>query len=204
MLYHSKKPTVHYLLPEDYSFPEGDFEIYSTKSKKVLVDKKDVLTYKIGNTEAMKLLTSELNTQIGDFMEGIKNIAAKVSPNKKDAEHTTSETNTSNSNHEDSFTEKLSGGLDFLSLSTQVMKVFWKIANTNDEDELATLKKEMIALKLTFQEKGYQPNDNFEELPFILKAKYKSDDKLNEFRESAKEFQQIISDLIKTKASKDK
>lgn len=199
MLYHSKKPTVHYLLPEDYLFPPGDFEIFSTKSEKVLVDKTDILKYKIGSGEAMKLLTSELNDQIGAFIKGVKDVASKISDSKEKSTEDidNAEKKEPESDTTDSISEKISGGIEFLSLSTQVMKVFWKIAKTDDEEELQALKKEMTSLKKSFQEKGYEPNDDFEEVPFKLKEKYKTEEKLKEFRESAKEFETIFGKLKK-------
>lgn len=199
MLYHSKKPTVHYLLPEDYSFPAGDFEIYSTKSKKVLVDKNDVLSYKIGNAEAMKLLTSELNFQIGDFIKGVKNVASKISESKRTSNEPKNKASnkTSETKEDETLSSKITGGFEFLTLTTKVMQVFWKIAKTDNEEELQSLKKEMNALKKTFQEKGYEPNDDFENVPFKLREKYKTEDKLNGFREGAKEFETILRNLKK-------
>ncbi|MEZ4875167.1 MAG: hypothetical protein R2793_06895 [Flavobacteriaceae bacterium] len=190
MLYHSKKPTVHYLFPKDYHFPPGDFELFSTKSKKILVDKNAILDYKIGNAEAMKLLTAELNTQVGDLMKGIQKVASKISakedPTQKEKESPSEE------KKDASIAGKIAGGLEFFTLSTKVMTVFWKIAKTDDEQELALLKTEMHSLKKQFQEKGYSPKEDFEEVPFKLKEKYQKNGDLEGFRNAAKEFENLL------------
>ncbi|MGB0789399.1 MAG: hypothetical protein ACPGQR_07665 [Marinirhabdus sp.] len=193
MLYHSKKPTTHYKLPDNFLFVEGGFEVFSIKGEKKMVAKETVLPYKISNTEAFSILSGTLKGQFQNLKKGLENMAEKASPptekNKKGQNNRTEKT--------EEFSEKIKSGVEFLKLSTKTMGVFWKIANTDNFDELETLKNEMKQLKKSFTDLGYPPNDDFVETPFNLKEKYAAEGKLDGFHEAATAFKKTLHNLKK-------
>ncbi|WP_103069650.1 Hsp70 family protein [Aquimarina sediminis] len=188
MLYHTKKPTVHYLFPKGYIFPMGDFEIYSTQGEKKLVEKSAITSFKISDIEAMALLTGELKGKVNLLMDGIKNIASDVSSTENTSEKK------EKSKNETTF-EKITQGIEFFKLTTKTMSLFWKINTSNNEAELLKYKQEMIDMKNVFEEKGYELPEDFEEIPFQLKEKYKEEGKLNNFQEAAAEFKKAFSNI---------
>lgn len=185
MLYHSKKPTVHYVFPKEYIFPKGDFDIYDTTGAKKSVNKQAIASYKISNIEAMLLLKDDIKNQVTNFVQGLKRVTNNESSESKEPlkEETINISKTINK------------GMELLTLTTKTMNLFWKIHTTNNDEELVELKQQMIVMKEEFMAKGYPIQANFEEIPFQLKEKYKEEGKLDDFQEAAAEFKKALGDL---------
>ncbi|MAT90383.1 MAG: hypothetical protein CMC35_06785 [Flavobacteriaceae bacterium] len=191
-LFHTKKPRTHYLFPEEYTPPSGQLALFSTTGKKIMVDSESVAAYKISNAKAFGLLTSEIKERVDDLMKGAKTVSEQFTENTASEKGDTSA----------SFKKKWKEGAAFVGLSNRVMRCFWKIHTTEDEQQLKKLKTEMHDIKLEFEALGYQPKDNFAAIPFELKERYRDNGTLDRFKESATAFERIIKDMNFKKSSK--
>ncbi len=191
-LFHTKKPRTHYLFPEEYTPPSGQLALFNTTGKKVMVDAESVAAYKISNAKAFGLLTSEIKERVDDLLKGAKTVSEQFT------ENTASEKGDPSA----SFKKKWKEGTTFVALSKRVMRCFWKIHTTEDEQQLRNLQTEMHDIKLEFEALGYEPKENFATIPFELKERYRSNGTLDQFKESAAAFEKIIKDMNFKNASK--
>lgn len=211
MIYFSNPPRKYYDLPEGYEFIEGDYTITGLEGKEEKTSKEILSLYEIPEKEAQKHLYKGLNQSIHQLVTAVESkITVEQTPSTsatesvEDGKEPNEQKSTEQTQTDEAATEidyldfsfisdKIKEGCEFIEDLIDTFEIVWNaIANDDDDDDeinnAKDTKTKMRFMRARLEEKGVDLDDDFEEIPEQLNAKYKDKNTEKEFTESVEKF----------------